>query len=302
MTLPYIPSRLRIGVLFLLLLCTQLTGCAPWHFACQTPEPVPSPAQKPSTDRIGALLNHQVPGGEYPGPLAKMGYSIQVGAFSNLANAVRLERTLDARGIDAYYFRHESGLYKVRFGNYASYRPARAEAERLQAQGVIGDFFIVIPSDYAAARIQSSGHGDLRADLVKTARRFLGVPYRWGGTDRNKGFDCSGLTMVCYRLNGLNLPRVSYNQFRAGHPVSKAQLRPGDLVFFATEGGHRVSHVGIYIGRGRFIHAPCTGKRVRIARLANPYFKRTYVGARSYFGGQREAEGRNDARADNWRR
>ena len=212
-----------------------------------------------------------------------MGYSIQVGAFSNLDNAVHLEHELDARGIDAYYFRHESGLYKVRFGNYGSYRPARAEAERLQAEGVIGTFFIVIPSDYAAARIEHSGHGDLRTDLVRTARRFLGVPYLWGGTDRKHGFDCSGLTMVCYRLNGLNLPRVSYNQYRAGHPVSKRHLRPGDLVFFATEGGRRVSHVGIYIGHGRFIHSPRTGKTVRIARLANPYFERTYVGARSYF-------------------
>ena len=215
-------------------------------------------------------------------PLAAMGYCTQVGAFTQLDNAVRLERRLDARGIDAYYFRDESGLYKVRFGNHASYQEARGEAEQLQARGLIGAFFIVVPGDYPAALAGGTGHQQLRAALVRTARRFLGVPYRWGGTDAAAGFDCSGLTLVCYRLNGLNLPRVSRSQFRSGHRVSRAQLRQGDLVFFATHGGKRVSHVGMYIGHGQFIHAPRTGKTVRVANLANPYFARTFVGGRSY--------------------
>lgn len=256
-------------------------GCAP--ISPLRPSPSPSRASGPSGDPIAALLD-TAPAENGPGDtLSKMGYAIQVGAFANLDNAVRLERRLDARGIDAYYFRHRSGLYKVRFGNHASYQDARAEAERLRAAGLIGRFFIVIPQDYAAARIQKTGRGDLRAELIRTARNFLGVPYRWGGTDREDGFDCSGLTMVCYRLNGLNLPRVSRSQYRKGQAVAKTNLRPGDLVFFATHGGRRVSHVGIYIGHGKFIHAPRTGKTVRIARLSNPYFERTFVGARSYF-------------------
>ena len=211
-----------------------------------------------------------------------MGYSIQVGAFANLDNAVRLERALESRGIDAYYFRHESGLYKVRFGNHTAYKPARSEAERLQAQGLIGTFFIVFPEDYTAARIRESGQGDLRSELVNTARRFIGIPYRWGGTTAENGFDCSGLTMVSYRLNGLNLPRVSRNQYRAGKGVAKSDLRPGDLVFFATKGGKRVTHVGMYAGNGEFIHAPRTGKKVRMEKLSNSFFARTYVGGRTY--------------------
>jgi len=216
-------------------------------------------------------------------PLERMGYSTQVGAFANLDNAVRLERLLDQRGIDAYYFRHESGLYKVRFGNHDTYRAARAEAEQLRASGLIDEFFIVIPEDYAIARIRPEAEGDLRAELVRTARRFLGTPYRWGGTDQEDGFDCSGLTMVCYRLNGLNLPRVSRSQFEAGRLVPEEQLKPGDLVFFATRGGRRVSHVGMYIGEGRFIHAPRTGQQVRIEKLSTPFYAKAFLGGRSYF-------------------
>ncbi len=233
-------------------------------------------------DPIAALLK-DAPAVEQSGAsLQKMGYSIQVGAFANLDNAVRLELLLESRGIDAYYFRHESGLYKVRFGNHTTYKPARAEAERLQGQGLIDRFFIVFPEDYAAARIKKTGKGDLRSELVRTAKRFLGIPYRWGGTTAENGFDCSGLTMVSYRLNGLNLPRVSRNQYKAGRWVAKSKLRPGDLVFFATKGGKRVTHVGMYVGNGEFIHAPRTGKNVRIEKMANKFFAKTYVGGRTY--------------------
>jgi cell wall-associated NlpC family hydrolase len=122
----------------------------------------------------------------------------------------------------------------------------------------------------------------VREQLVSTARRFLGVPYRWGGEDRHNGFDCSGLTMVSYRLNGLKLPRNSRAQFKSGRVVNKKNLQQGDLVFFATKGGTRVTHVGMYVGQGQFIHAPRPGKTVRIANLSSHFFKKTYVGAKSY--------------------
>jgi len=249
--------------------------------SCSSP-PAPKPAQ-PAGDPIAALLV-DAPDRPFEAekPLARMGFTVQVGAFSSLENAVRLERDLESRGIDAYYFLHDSGLYKVRFGNYGDYAPARAEAERLQKAGLIDTFFIVLPEDYAAARIAKSGQGDLRSELVKTAKRFIGVPYRWGGEDRQNGFDCSGLTMVCYRLNGLNLPRNSRSQFGSGRWVPKAELKQGDLVFFATRGGNRVSHVGMYIGGGEFIHAPRTGKKVRIEKMANAWFAKRYMGARTY--------------------
>jgi len=252
--------------------------------ACSSPSiPMREQTPRPATDDPIATLLDEAPDDQQPdAPLQKMGYSIQVGAFSNLDNAVRLEQLLESRGIDAYYFRHESGLYKVRFGNHATYKPARSEAERLQAQGLIDTFFIVFPEDYSAARIKKTGKGDLRSELVKTARRFIGIPYRWGGTTAKNGFDCSGLTMVSYRLNGLNLPRVSRSQYKAGRWVAKSKLRPGDLVFFATKGGKRVTHVGMYAGNGEFIHAPRTGKNVRIEKLSNKFFAKTYVGGRTY--------------------
>ncbi|APG27654.1 hydrolase [Syntrophotalea acetylenivorans] len=236
-------------------------------------------------DPIGQLLENRQPEfspTQAPSSLSRMGYSVQVGAFANLDNAVRFERLLDQRGIDAFYFRHQSGLFKVRFGNHADYKSARGQAEQLSSQGLIDNFFIVIPESYSVSRTPKNNQDKLRDELVKTARRFIGIPYRWGGTDQAKGFDCSGLTMVCYRLNGLNLPRVSRSQFKAGRWVAKNKLVRGDLVFFATNGGNRVSHVGMYIGNGRFIHAPRTGKKVRIEKLSNPFFTKTYMGGRCY--------------------
>jgi len=271
------PTPFIISICSLLLLLFLLSACSSptTPIREQTPRPVVD-------DPIGALLDETPDDQKQDAPLQKMGYSIQVGAFSNLDNAVRLEQVLESRGIDAYYFRHESGLYKVRFGNHATYKPARSEAERLQAQGLIDTFFIVFPEDYSAAQIKKTGKGDLRSELVKTARRFIGIPYRWGGTTAKNGFDCSGLTMVSYRLNGLNLPRVSRSQYKAGRWVAKSKLRPGDLVFFATKGGKRVTHVGMYAGNGEFIHAPRTGKNVRIEKLSNKFFAKTYVGGRTY--------------------
>ncbi len=277
---PHRTIKLLNSVLVVLLLTINAcTTIAPHERS--SPQNSSDTFTSPADDPIAALLNQSEETTDDI-RLQNMGYSIQVGAFANLDNAVRLERLLDARGIDAYYFRHESGLYKVRFGNHASYGPARTEALRLQAENLIDTFFIVAPEDYAAARIRESGQGDLRSELVKTAKRFIGIPYRWGGEDANNGFDCSGLTMVSYRLNGLNLPRNSRSQFKAGKWIAKQDLKLGDLVFFATKGGTRVTHVGMYVGNGKFIHAPRTGQKVRIENLSNRFFARTYMGGRTY--------------------
>lgn len=267
--------RLRAAVAICLFLLVG--GCAPPDYHPRS-RALPSAGSTPAADPIflGRTEMTAAQG------LSSMGYSIQVGAFASQENAVRLESRLRTDGIDAYHFQHDSGLYKVRFGNHADFHAARREAEKLQAAGRIEDFFIVRPADYAAARIRQVGHGDLRAELVATARRFIGIPYRWGGASVEEGFDCSGLTMVSYRLNGLDLPRVSRSQFRIGREVPKSHLRPGDLVFFATAGGRRVNHVGMYIGNGQFIHAPRTGAKVRVEKLSNTFFARAYIGGRSY--------------------
>lgn len=214
--------------------------------------------------------------------LPRMGFSIQVGAFSNIDNAVRLTGSLQQRGINAYHFLHGSGLFKVRFANYGTQAAARKRAEDLKRNGIIESYYIVKPQDYAAAKGQRHGNGELRKAIITTARSYVGVPYRWGGESPRTGFDCSGLTMVVYRINGLDLPRSSRQQWKVGKPIDRRQLQKGDLVFFATASRNRVSHVGIYAGEDKFLHAPGRGRRIQTASLSSKYFRSRYVGARSY--------------------
>jgi len=214
--------------------------------------------------------------------LALMGYSIQVGAFSRVENAIRLTAVLEGRGLRAYYFLHRTGLYKVRFGDYSTWESACTDAERLRAGGIIDEYHIVSPEDYAVAQERKLGGEYLRGELVATARSFIGLPYRWGGDSIEEGFDCSGLTMAVYHLNGLRLPRSAAGQYLAGAPVEQRQLLQGDLVFFTTSGRRKVSHVGVYAGEGKFIHAPGVGKTIRTDILADRYYAARYVGARTY--------------------
>jgi len=214
--------------------------------------------------------------------LKRLGYTIQAGAFTQVGNAVRLTERLTACNLDAYYFVYQKGLYKVRFGDFATRESARRTAEEMMAAGVIREFYIVRPEDHAVSRADVKGDGYLRGQLVATARRFVGVPYTWGGTSAERGFDCSGLAMVVYKLNGLNLPRVSRQQYQRGDLVARKELKEGDLVFFDTQGRGQVSHVGVYIGTGRFIHAPGRGKKVCVESLSRRYFADRYYGAKTY--------------------
>ena len=121
----------------------------------------------------------------------------------------------------------------------------------------------------------------VRTTVVETAQQMLGRPYRAGG-DGPRGFDCSGLARYSYGRAGIALPRTSAAQFSAARPVARGALQPGDLLFFDIN-GQRASHVGIYIGDGRFVHAPSTGKRVSVESLDNPYWRRRIIGAGHYF-------------------
>ena len=215
-------------------------------------------------------------------PLELMGYTIQAGAFAKVENAVRLTETLKKRELNATYFKAADGLFKVRFGNFSSKENARLRAQSLKEAHVIEAFYIVKPEDYTVARQKQYGTNYLRDALVKTARDFIGVPYLWGGASYETGFDCSGLTMTVYQLNGLNLPRHSSGQYDAGSPVARSELQKGDLVFFALSGKRKISHVGIYIGDGKFIHAPSHGKKICVEYLSTPYFAKRFVSGENY--------------------
>ena len=108
----------------------------------------------------------------------------------------------------------------------------------------------------------------------------IGVDYKYGGRSHTTGFDCSGLVAQVYREGyGVALPRNTYGQSQAGQPVSMDELQPGDLVFYNTL-NKPFSHVGIYVGDGRFIHAPRTGAAVRIENLNSGYWSKRWNGAR----------------------
>ena len=133
---------------------------------------------------------------------------------------------------------------------------------------------------HAPARAESLR--DRASDLVMAAMNFLDVPYRHGGNDAGEGFDCSGFTRHIFALSlGLMLPRRVDDQ--AGAPglvsVARSELRSGDLVFFNTL-QRSFSHVGIYIGQGKFIHSPRSGAQVRIEDMRYAYWAQRYTGAR----------------------
>lgn len=196
-----------------------------------------------------------------------------------------MARSLKGRAVRAFYFPHASGFFKVWIGSYASRAEASRAAQTLLDEGTIREFFVVEGRTFSAVPAAPAGAAvRLRKDLVETARSFIDYPYAWGGASADQGFDCSGLTMAVYRLNGLELSRSLYTQYESGRAVALAALQPGDLVFFATGSDDRVSHVGIYIGGGAFIHAPGTNKTIRADVLANPYFLPRFKGGRSYLG------------------
>jgi cell wall-associated NlpC family hydrolase len=125
------------------------------------------------------------------------------------------------------------------------------------------------------AASQSTGNA-----IVETAKKYMGVPYVWGGATPD-GWDCSGFTQYVMKENGIKIPRTAAEQFATGTSVEKSNLQVGDLVFFTTY-KPGASHVGFYLGNGNFIHASSTAKKVTISALDEQYFTEHYIGARRY--------------------
>ena len=136
--------------------------------------------------------------------------------------------------------------------------------------------------------------GSKASELVTNALGFLGVPYRRGGTSADTGFDCSGLVKTVYEDTlGMVLPRVASQQAASTEKIDRQELKPGDLVFFNTM-RRAFSHVGIYIGDGKFVHAPRAGAEVRVESMSVAYWKKRFNGARRVLAGE-DAELASDA-------
>lgn len=126
----------------------------------------------------------------------------------------------------------------------------------------------------------TSQTSDKASSLIAKAKNFIGLPYRFGGTSPTSGFDCSGFMQYVYKETAnITLPRTSGSMAQVGSKVSRDELQAGDMVFFSHSGG-RISHVGMYIGEGRFIHSPSTGKTISITSLNSGYWANKFVTAR----------------------
>ncbi len=239
-----------------------------------------------------------------------LGYAIQMGAFAEIRNAERLVGKLQAKGIDAFYYRKDNGIYAVRFGDFPSKSKARETAEKLVSERIIATFYIAPPKEivfgaappektaktgntkerggnkYYTNDIQGEREGKISSDMgtiaARTAERFVGIPYRWGGDTVVEGMDCSGFVRAVFNLCGVSIPRTSREQFKTGETIAKAELKDGDLVFFG-DSDERINHVGIYVGNGKFVHAPKRGEEIKITGIDESYFEKRFVGARRYF-------------------
>lgn len=249
--------------------------------------------------------------------ITRLGHAIQMGAFAKVENAERFTAKLQAKGIEAFYYRKDNGVYAVRFGDFPSKEQARSAAKKLVAERLIDSYYIAPPSEVVFSRAKEAGFQkapppemrkpkealkpvvplepqdkpmakpvkdtkDMGAIAARTAERFVGIPYRWGGNTVVDGMDCSGFVRAVYNLCGLSIPRTSRDQFKAGDPVAKDDLKDGDLVFFGSS-ADKINHVGIYVGGGRFVHAPRRGEDIQVTAVDESYFEKRFVGARRYF-------------------
>lgn len=214
------------------------------------------------------------------------------------------------RGEKAYIIGVNSGWYKVIFENTIGYirsdyvdlteapyenkssskspkffrggksTGVEPSASALNGSSASGSSSSGSPSSGSSSSEGSSVTGN---KIVATAKQYLGVPYKWGGTTPS-GFDCSGFVYYVLRSHGINVSRTQTVMYSQGTPVSKSNLQPGDVVFFQNTYKAGLSHVGIYVGDGQFIHAPSSGKVVSYANLYTDYYIEHYYGAVRFTG------------------
>jgi cell wall-associated NlpC family hydrolase len=196
-----------------------------------------------------------------------------------------LREGLDAVYHGGAYYMYAKGQWHVSEGDQGPWRAVETADEgeappvtRAQPQtGSSPERSSPPRTDQAATPSAGPTTGD---HVARVALRYLGSPYRWGGSGP-RGFDCSGFAMYVYAKFGVLLPHNAAKQYRRGTPVARDQLRPGDLVFF-----DRLRHNGIYIGDGQFVHSNKRGGGVRVSGLDESWFRERWTGARRLLSAQ----------------
>jgi len=237
---------------------------------------------------------------------AELGYGKVTGNGVNLRTGPSTSHQSVAvgyKGSTAYIIGVEDGWYRVIFGNHVCYIrsdylsltqvPYENGVSSKSPKFYVGGVSTGTEPSAAALNGSSSGESDTASGsgsakvtgdrIVSTAKKYLGTPYKWAGASPS-GFDCSGFVYYVLKTVGLNPPRVPADQYKMGTPVSRDDLQPGDIVFFQNTYKAGLSHVGIYVGNGQFIHAPQSGKVVSYANLYSDYYTSHYYGAARYTG------------------
>lgn len=219
-----------------------------------------------------------------------VGYTIQAGAFQEQQRAEKFAETLRSKRLEAVYYKKDNGLFAVAFGNFTTWHAAAQRAVQLKQERTIDGYYITEPvrTGGGFANISSSNaagnkthDSELGKTAARTAERFVGLPYKWGGNTVVEGLDCSGFVKSVYYLVGLEIPRTSQEQFNAGTAIKKSEMKEGDLLFFG-KGPDQISHVGMYIGNGKFVHAPRRGEPIQITPVDTEKYVQKYVGSRRF--------------------
>ncbi|HEX9207982.1 MAG TPA: C40 family peptidase [Steroidobacteraceae bacterium] len=176
----------------------------------------------------------------------------------------------------------------------AAARPSRLSTERCRCSAILllallalagcAPFRPGLPSEPSGREQSTAAARGEGAVIAREAREQIGVPYRYGGDEPRRGFDCSGLVAYVHAREGIAVPRTAAAQFAAARKIDRDDLRPGDLVFFRLVPGSReITHVGIYTGQGRFVHAPQTGRSVGEASLDDPFYRERFAGSGRFY-------------------
>lgn len=142
---------------------------------------------------------------------------------------------------------------------------------------IIYSIFAVLSACSSTAKYSATKHSkSTQQQILTTAKNQIGRPYHYGGATPKTGFDCSGLVYYSYKKAGVTVPRTTSTLYKVAYPVKRSALRKGDLVFFRIN-KRKISHVGLYLGNNKFVHAPSSGKRVYIANMEDKYWRTRFA-------------------------